>query len=164
MRSAYLTLFFSVLFLTACFHPKVPPVLPVPVNIYTVKAQNVFYFDKYPATLVAMNQVDLRPQVQGYITEISFTEGSHIRKGQPLYTIDRQLYQENYDLAKANLDVAHGNLKQAQQDADRYTYLNTYDAVAKQVLDHAAIALQNAKNMIKAAEQTLKMAETNLNY
>ena len=163
MRSAYLTLI-SGLLLTACFHPKVPPVLPVPVNIYTVKAQNVYYFDKYPATLVAMNQVDLRPQVQGYITGISFTEGSHVRKGQPLYTIDRQLYQENYDLAKANLEVAQGNLKQAQQDADRYTYLNTYDAVAKQVLDHAAIALQNAKNMIKAAEQTLKMAETNLNY
>ena len=164
MRSAYSSLLISCLLLTACFHPKVPPVLPVPVNIFTVKAQNVFYFDKYPATLVAMNQVDLRPQVQGYITEITFTEGSHVHKGQPLYTIDRQLYQENYDLAKANLEVAQGNLKQAQQDADRYTYLNTYDAVAKQVLDHAAIALQNAKNMIKAAEQTLKMAETNLNY
>ena len=164
MRSAYFALLISFALLTACFHKQVPPVLPVPVNTYTVKAQNVFYYDKYPATMVAMNQVDLRPQVQGYITEISFTEGSHVRKGQALYTIDRRLYQESYDLAKANLEVAQGNLKQAQQDADRYTYLNTYDAVAKQVLDHASIALQNAKNMIKAAEQTLKMAETNLNY
>ena len=164
MRNAYLVLLMSCLLLTACFHKQVPPVLPVPVNIFTVRAQNVFYYDKYPATMVAMNQVDLRPQVQGYITEITFTEGSHVHKGQALYTIDRRLYQQNYDLAKANLDVAQGNLKQAQQDADRYTYLNAYDAVAKQVLDHAAIALQNAKNMLKAAEQTLKMAETNLNY
>lgn len=163
MRNALLVVL-SCLIFTGCFHKPVPPVLPVPVNTYTVRAQNVFYYDKYPATMVAMNQVDLRPQVQGYITEISFTEGSHVHKGQPLYTIDRRLYQENYDLAKANLEVAQGNLKQAQQDADRYTYLNTYDAVAKQVLDHAAITLQNAKNMLKAAEQTLKMAETNLNY
>ena len=137
---------------------------PVPVNIFTVKAQNVFYYDKYPANIVALSQVDLRPQVQGYITGISFTEGDHVHKGQALYEIDRQLYQESYDQAKANLEVAQGNLKQAQQDADRYTYLNTYDAVAKQVLDHAMIALQNASNTVKAAEQTLKMATTNLNY
>ncbi len=87
-----------------------------------------------------------------------------MHKGQPLYEIDHQLYQESYDQSKANLEVAEGNLKQAQQDADRYTYLNSYDAVAKQVLDHAVIELQNAKRLVTAAEQTLKMASTNLNY
>jgi len=102
--------------------------------------------------------------VQGYISGISFTEGDHVHKGQALYEIDRRLFQESYDQAKANLEVAQGNLKQAQQDADRYTYLNTYDAVAKQVLDHAAIALQNAKNTVISAEQSLKMAATNLSY
>jgi membrane fusion protein (multidrug efflux system) len=81
-----------------------------------------------------------------------------------LYEIDRQLFQESYDQAKANVEVAEGNLKQAQQDADRYTYLNTYEAVAKQTLDHAVISLQNAKNMVKSAQQSLKMAQTNLNY
>jgi len=51
-----------------------------------------------------------------------------------------------------------------QQDADRYTYLNSQDAVAKQTLDHAVIALEQAKNSVKAAEQALKIAETNLTY
>jgi multidrug resistance efflux pump len=61
--------------------------------------------------------------------------------------------------------VAQGNLKQAQQDADRYTYLNTYDAVAKQVLDHAAITLTECQeHCYTAAEQSLKMAATNLSY
>jgi membrane fusion protein (multidrug efflux system) len=142
----------------------VPPSGPVPVNLLTVAQHNVYYYDKYPANTVAINQVDLRPQVQGYITGIKFIEGSHVHKGQVLYEIDKQLYQEAYDQAKANLEVEEGNLKQAQQDNDRYTYLNTQDAVATQTLDHAVIALRNARNSVKAAEQSLKMAATNLSF
>ena len=164
MRNVLLTVLVCCIGLTACLKKQTQVSGPVAVNIYTVKAKRVFYFDRYPANIVAQSQVDLRPQVQGYITGLSFTEGEHVRKGQALYEIDRRLYQESYDQAKANLDVAIGNLKQAQQDADRYTYLNNYDAVAKQILDHAAITLQNSKNTVNAAEQTLKMAETNLNY
>jgi len=150
--------------LVSCATKPTPPVPPVAVNVISVKPQKVLYYDKYPATTVALSQVDLRPQVQGYITGISFTEGDHVRKGQALYEIDRQLYQEGYDQAKANVEVAEGNLKQAQQDADRYAYLNANDAVAKQVFDHANIALLNAKNMVTSAQQSLKMAATNLNY
>lgn len=164
MRSVFLIVMISCFLFVSCKQKQPPAFQPVPVNIFTVKAKKVFYYDKYPATIVALSQVDLRPQVQGYITGISFTEGTHVHKGQPLYEIDRQLYQESYDQAKANLEVAQGNLVQAQQDADRYSYLNTYDAVAKQVLDHAAITLQNAKNTVAAADQSLKMAATNLAY
>jgi RND family efflux transporter MFP subunit len=163
MRIACFTLLGSLL-LFSCGQKPTPPTPAVPVNLLSVKTQMVFYYDKYPATTVALSQVDLRPQVQGYITAINFIEGDHVKKGQSLYEIDRQVYQESYDQAKANLQVAEGNLKQAQQDADRYNYLNEKDAVAKQVYDHAAIALQNAKNMVIAAEQTLKMAATNLTF
>ena len=157
-------LFIACLLFASCHKKHAPPTPPVPVNVFITKTQKVFYFDKYPANIIALSQVDLRAEVQGYITKISFTEGDHINKGQKLYEIDKQLYQENYDQAKANLQVAEGNLKQAQQDADRYIYLNTQDAVAKQILDHAIITLQNAKNALVAAQQTLKMAVTNLNY
>ena len=53
---------------------------------------------------------------------------------------------------------------QAQQDADRYEYLNKYNAVAKQLYDHAIITLENAKNTVKASEQAVKTAKTNLTY
>lgn len=154
----------SCLLIAGCGHKPIPPTPPVPVNLLTIKAQNVYYYDKYPANTVALSQVDLRPQVQGYITGILFKEGDHVRKGKVLYEIDRQLYQEAYDQAKDNLEVAEGNLKQAQEDNDRYTYLNTQDAVATQTLDHAVIALKNAQNSLKAAEQSLKMAATNLSF
>ncbi len=136
----------------------------VPVNLYTVKTQKVFYYDKYPANTVALSQVDLRPEVQGYITAMDFKEGDHVKKGQKLYEIDQRLFQQAYDQAKANLDVAKGNLTEAQQDADRYTYLNKTDAIAKQTLDHAIITLDNAKNSVKAAEEAVKTTETNLTY
>jgi membrane fusion protein, multidrug efflux system len=137
---------------------------PTPVNLLTIKPRPVLYYDKYPATTVALSQVDIRPEVQGYITGIFFTEGTHVSRGQALYEIDKRLFQAAYDQAEANLKVAQGNQVQAQQDAERYEYLNVHNAVAKQTLDHAVIALQNSKNEVKAAEQALKTAATNLTY
>ena len=148
----------------SCKTKTPPPAPPVPVNLYTVKSQKVLYYDEYPATTQALSQVDIRPELQGYITGIFFTEGSYVNKGQKLYEIDRRLFQANYDAAAANVKVAESNQKQAQQDADRYTYLNEHNAVAKQVLDHAVIALQSAKDQTQAAEQALKTAATNLTY
>src|ERR1039458_9116236 len=97
MKSAFLYLPAVGLFLAGCVQKQTPPVLPVPVNIITVKTQPVFYYDKYPANTVALSQVDLRPEVQGYITDISFVEGTPVHKGQELYKIDQRLYQEGYD-------------------------------------------------------------------
>jgi len=156
--------FITVLILGAC-KQKQPPVDPeIPVNLLKIKAKNVLYYDQYPSTTAALSQVNLLPQVQGAITGIFFTEGTHVEKGQKLFEIDRRIYQDNYDAAVANRKVAEGSLTQAQQDADRYEYLNKYNAVAKQLYDHAVIALQNAQNQLTAAGQAVKTAKTNLNY
>jgi len=164
MNRVILSLFLLSMAIWSCTPKPVAPNPPVPVNIMTVSSQTVYYYDKFPATTQALSQVDLRPQVQGYITGIFFTEGSRVRKGQKLYEIDERLYKQAQQAAAANLKVAQGNLEQAQQDADRYVYLNSQNAVAKQLLDHAVIALQNAKNQVKAAEEALKTASTNLVY
>ncbi len=154
----------SSLLLFACEHKEPPKSQPVPVNVITVKAQPVVYFDRYTATTAALSQVNLLPQVQGYITGIYFKEGSHVKKGQKLYEIDRHIYEANYRAAEDNLKVAEGTLKQSQQDADRYSYLNSQKAVAKQLYDHAVITLDNAKSTYKAADEALKNAKTNLAF
>ena len=163
-RVVYSIILISWLALSSCQQPQPPSNPPTPVNLITVKAQGVLYFDKYPGTTQALSQVNLTPQVQGYITGIFFTEGTNVKKGQPLYEIDKRLYQAAYDQAVANLKVAEGNQAQAQQDADRYDYLIKQNAVAKQVYDHAVIALQNAKNATAAAEQAVQTAKTNFTY
>jgi RND family efflux transporter MFP subunit len=129
-----------------------------------VKARRVLYYDKYPSTTAALSQVTLLPQVQGAITGIFFTEGTEVKKGQKLYEIDRRIYQDSYDAAVANRKVTEGTLLQAQQDADRYEYLNKYNAVAKQLYDHAVITLQNAKSQVKSTDQAVRTAKTNLGY
>jgi membrane fusion protein, multidrug efflux system len=163
-RGILIIVLLSCMALFSCKPKPVPPPPPVPVNLLTVKAQPVLYYDKYPATCEALSSVNLISQVQGYITGIFFTEGTHISKGQKLYEIDIRLYQAAYDQAQANLKVAQNNQVQAQQDADRYTYLNQQDAVAKQLYDHAIVALDVAKSNTKAAEEAVKTAKTNLGY
>ena len=165
MNKTILSIFVSCsLFLFSCQEKETPPTPPTPVNLDTVKARPVVYYDRYPSTTVALSQVNLLAQVTGYVTGIFFKEGAHVKKGEKLYEIDQRLYENNLNAAEANLKVAQGNLTQSQQDADRYEYLNKEKAVAKQLYDHAMITLQNSKNQVKAAAEAVKTAQTNLTY
>ena len=85
------TIFMSCLFLVACKKKEKPVNTEVPVNLMTVKAKRVLYYDKYPATTQALSQVNLLPQISGAITAIYFKEGGHVSKGQKLYEIDKRI-------------------------------------------------------------------------
>jgi len=141
---------------------KGPP--PIQVSAFTVEQGMAAYFDDYPATVTALSQVEIRPQVSGYITGIYFEDGQHVTKGMKLYAIDQQQYQAAYDQAIANLNVAKANLARAQQDADRYSDLAKSDAVARQTLEHALADLQSAKMQVEAVDANVKRVQTDLRY
>src|SRR6185437_14267985 len=163
-RLASILVFAFCLAVFSCKPKPTPPTPPVSVNLMTVAARPVVYYDKYPSTTVAISQVSLTAQVTGYITSIDFTEGSHVHKGQLLYRLDMRLYEASVDQARATLRVDSGNLRLVQQDYDRYQYLAKYKAIATQLVDHASIQLQNAKDSVVAAPQQLKTALTNPSY
>ena len=118
--------------LFSCSQPAPPPPPPpVAVNVYTVKSGSARYYNSYPATVTAVNQVEVMPQVAGYITGVFFKEGQHVEKGQKLYTIDQQQYLGAYEQARAQQKASEANLLKAQQDADRYQELGKQDAVAQ---------------------------------
>ncbi len=142
--------------------PKAPP--PVSVKLDTVKTTDAVYYDEYPATVSPLNQVELRPQVSGYITGVYFKDGDRVKKGQLLYSIDEQLYAANYQQAVANLKVQEANEQKAQKDADRYHELEKNDAVAKQLVDNADAALQVAKKQSDASRATIQAVQTNVRY
>jgi RND family efflux transporter MFP subunit len=142
--------------------PAAPP--PVSVSVYTVTPGDATYFDSYPATVAALNQVDIKPQVSGNITHIFFQDGQHVRKGAPLYEIDQQQYKAAYEASVANLNVSKANLAKAQQDADRYTDLSQKDAIARQTLDHALADLESTKRQVDAAQANVASVQTNLKY
>lgn len=137
---------------------------PVAVSVYNVAPGNATYFDVYPATVNALNQVDIKPQISGNITRIFFQDGQHVRKGAPLYEIDQQQYKAAYEAAIANLNVAKANLAKSQQDADRYTELSQKDAIARQTLDHALADLESSKRQVDAAQANVSSVQTNLKY
>jgi membrane fusion protein, multidrug efflux system len=136
----------------------------VPVVEYTVQSRKVSFYDTYPGTVVALNEVELHSQVSGFITGIFFKEGSLVTKGEKLYEIDRRKYQAAFQQAKANADIAESNLQKAQRDAERYTKLNEQNAIAKQTFDDATTLLQNAKMQVLSSKAALINAETDYNY
>lgn len=142
--------------------PTTPPA--VNVTLTDVKSAEATYYDEYPGTVVPLNEIELRPQVTGFVTGIHFTDGARVRKGQLLYTIDAQLYNANYDQAVASLNVQEANLARAQKDADRYHELEKNDAVAKQLVDNADAALEVAKRQVDAARASIKASQTSVRY
>lgn len=158
----------SLLFIVSCGNKQAQqqqgPPPAVPVTVAEVTSGNVAYFDEYPATVVALNQVELRAQVSGYVTGIFFKDGDRVRKGQKLYSIDAQLYSANVQQAIANLQVQETNLVKAQKDADRYHELDKKDAIAKQQVDYADAALEAAKKQVAAAQANVKSLQSNVNF
>lgn len=137
---------------------------PVPVNAYTVSQEQVVGTDTYPGTVVPLNEVELRPQVSGYITNIYVQDGQQVTKGQKLYEIDRTQYQASYNQAQANLRSAQANLERARQDAERFENLAKQDAVARQRVDYARAELSTAQAQVAAARAGVSGASTNLRY
>jgi membrane fusion protein, multidrug efflux system len=160
--------FLCLILLASCGDKKAPPVQqappPVQVAVQEVTVADAVYYDEYPATVTALNQVELRPQVSGFITGVHFKDGARVRKGQLLYSIDAQLYSANYEQAVSNLRVQEANQNKAQKDADRYHELEKNDAVAKQLVDNADAALEVAKRQADAARANIQAVQTSVRY
>jgi membrane fusion protein (multidrug efflux system) len=139
-----------------------PPAVPVVVQ--QVSISNAAYYDEYPAIVRALNEVELRAQVSGYITGIYFKEGEKVKKGQKLYSIDQQQSEATYNQALANLSVQEANLVKAKKDVERYRELDKQDAIAKQQVDYAEATYTAAQQQVEAAKATVRSVQTNVRY
>lgn len=159
-------LFCTVALLSSCGQSKAKGGMwqtgPVSVEIAEVQQELVSATINYPGTIVALNETELRAEVNGYITNIFVADGATVSKGQKLYEIDRVRYQAARDQAKASLEIAQSNLDKVQRDLNRYTALDAKQAIAKQIVDYARTDFNNAKAQVDAAKASLVTAETNL--
>ncbi|MFH6983905.1 efflux RND transporter periplasmic adaptor subunit [Marinoscillum luteum] len=157
----------GITLLAACGEPQ-PSGMQAPpaatVSVTTVQARAVSYYDEIPANVKALQEVELRAQVSGYITGIYFKEGDQVKKGQKLYTIDQQQTQANYQQALANLSVQEANLAKAEKDVERYRELDKKDAIAKQQVDYAEATYEAAVKQVEAARAMVSSSQTNVRY
>src|SRR5580698_5607195 len=168
MKTRNILLFglFILLVWTSCQNkPKPNTALPpTPVYVADAKTAQAVYYDPYQGTVVALNSVELRSEVSGFITGIFFKEGDVVPKGKELYEIDRRKYEAAYQQAEANLQSADANLVKAQKDIDRYNMLLANDAVARQTVDQAQAAYETSKSQVDVAKAGVLSAKTDLEY
>lgn len=137
---------------------------PMPLKVLTVEPTSTELNNTYPATLKGKTDIDIRPQVSGFITKVHVDEGQRVVKGQPLFTIDQVQYQAAVDQAQAAVNAARTAVANAQIQADNNNQLferNIISENARQVSDNQ---LRAAQAQLRQAEAALTSAQKNLSY
>ena len=153
-----------LIFLTAagCKKKSAPPPAALPVNVLTVVEKEVNEWDEFTGRLEAVESVEIRPRVSGYITEIHFEAGAIIKKGDLLYVIDPRPYQADFDRAVAELERMQAQVKLAQIELDRGKELRAKSTISASEFDQRAATYQGAAAAASSAEAAKNSAALNL--
>lgn len=118
----------------------------------------------YPATIKGKTDIDIRPQVTGFITKVHVDEGQHVRKGQTLFTLDQVQYQAAVDNAIAAVNSAKTRVKTAQMTVDTKRQLLAKNIISDYEFQLADNDLQTANAALAQANAALTTARKNLAY
>ena len=137
---------------------------PVQVGYVVVRPTNVAVTTELAGRVVAYQSSEVRPQVSGVIQKRFFTEGSLVKRGQPLYQIDPRLYRASANEASANLASARATAEAAKIRADRFRPLAAAQAVAAQDYTDAVSTYRQAQASISQNAAQLDTARINLRF
>lgn len=132
--------------------------------VMTVAPRSVVLTSSYPATFKGRQDVEIRPNVSGFITRLCVDEGSSVRKGQTLFVIDPVQYEEAVNVARAAVEVAKANVATAKLTAENKRELQTKNIISKYDLQMAENTLASAEAALAQARAQLVNAEKNLSY
>ena len=119
--------------------------------------------DEYVGRFVAVNSVDIRSRLSGYLSEIHFTDGQLVKKGDLLFTIDRRPFQIVLEQMRANLAQARANLAFAKADLERGQSLVQNKTITEQTYDQRTQAKNVAEASVAGQEAMVDSAELDLN-
>ncbi len=130
----------------------------------TVERSNATLEKSYPATLRGKTDIDIRPQVTGFITKVHVDEGQRVHKGQVLFTLDQVQYQAAVDQAIAAVNAARTSVTSAQITADNKKRLLDKNIISQSDWQIADNQLAAAKAQLNQAQAALTSARKNLAY
>ncbi len=142
--------------------PAPPP--PPEVTVAEVRAEEITEWDEYQGEFEAIDAVEVRPRVSGYLVRVAFTEGKEVRKGDVLFEIDPQPYQAALDERRADLTREQARLSLTERDAERGERLAAAKAISQEELDTRLTLVSEARAAVEAAEAAVRAAELDLGY
>lgn len=137
---------------------------PQAYPVFTVNTQNTTLDSDYPATIEGIQNIDIRPKVDGFIEKIFVDEGAVVKKGQLLFTINAPQYEQQVRTAKAAISSAEADVNAAQLTVNKTKPLVDKDIISKYDLDAAQLTLQSRKAALAQAKAELVNAKVNLGY
>ncbi|HWK34052.1 MAG TPA: efflux RND transporter periplasmic adaptor subunit [Hyphomicrobium sp.] len=137
-----------------------PPVLTVSRPV----SRKVIEWDEFTGRFDAVEAVDVRARISGYLTEVKFTDGEDVKEGDLLFTIDPRPFERALDQAKAQLNQATVSVSNAKLDVERGRPLLKRDYISKKAFDDRENIQRDAEALVKIAEARVKAAELELSF
>lgn len=143
---------------------ETPPVSLVEVSVVNVQRNTIPLVYQSVGYAESSHPVEIRARVEGYLEEIAYVEGSHVKTGDLLFKLDQRPFIANVEQAKGSLAREKALLWNAQQAVNRLTPLYQKNAASKKDLDDATASLLAAEASVQVAKANLESAEINLSY
>ena len=154
----------AIVSIVACEKPAPPAPPPPEVYVTAVVQKDVPVYLELVGQTEGFQDVDIRARVEGFLETMNFQEGSFVKQGDLLYTIDRKPLEAIVAEGKADQATAEARLSRATNDVTRYTPLVAKQAVSKQELDNALADQGASKSQVEAAKATVDKATLDLSY
>lgn len=135
-----------------------------PVTVSQPLAKKVTDWDEYTGRFTAVQSVELRARVSGYLDAIKFTDGQLVQKGDLLFVIDPRPFQATLDKARADLKVQQSRQELAQLDLARATKLLAARAVSQEEYDTRAQSARETEASVASAQAAARNAELDLEF
>ena len=169
MRNLFIFILFGIVaaaIITGCSSaqgsqvPPPPPALPV----LQLDPTSATTYQEFSASLEGKTNVEIRPQVSGYLDKIYVEEGAYVTAGQPLFKINDRPYDEQVNNAQANVLAARANLEKADIEVKRLQPLVDNKVISDVQLQAAQAGYEAARAAVKQAEAAGNNAGINLGY
>ncbi|MGV0831567.1 efflux RND transporter periplasmic adaptor subunit [Empedobacter brevis] len=134
------------------------------VEVLTLQPTETVIDQIYPANLQGKENIQLRPQISGYIDKIYVDEGAYVQAGKPLFRINASIYREQRNTAAASLAMARSQLASAQLELDKYKVLTSNNVVADFQYQKAKTNFENARAAVKQQQTLVTAADVNLGF
>ncbi|HLR25956.1 MAG TPA: efflux RND transporter periplasmic adaptor subunit [Fodinibius sp.] len=152
--------------ITACSSSNSQPSAPPPptVSVSAPTAKEITQYDEFTGKFRAVERVEVRTRVDGYLEEIRFTDGELVEKGEVLFVIDQRPYRIALEQARAELESAKTRLELSKKELQRAQNLRSSGAVSQELIDRRSQEFQSAQAEVSAAQAAVHSAELNMEF